>query len=82
MEEITGNINLMLKPLQTKKGQKRLWCLTRKQSFSLEKDCFLSGTSNFFGPSYFEMALNIPLMSCFPSASTELTVVAPEKEIG
>ena len=34
-----------LKPLQNKKGQKNLRYLTKKQS------------SNFFGPSYFEMAL-------------------------
>ena len=36
-----------LKPLQNKKGQKNLRYPTKKQSFSLEKDCFLSGTSSF-----------------------------------
>ena len=29
----------------------------KKQSFHKEKDCFFSGTPNFFGSSYFEGAL-------------------------
>ena len=45
------------KAVSKKKGQKNLRYPTKKQSFYKEKDCFLSGTSNFFGPSYFETAL-------------------------
>ena len=39
-----------LKPFQNKKGQKHLRYPTKKQSFSLEKDCFLVGYLNFFWP--------------------------------
>ena len=46
----------IVKPFQNKKGQKNLRYLTKNQSFSLENDCFF--TSNYFGPSYFEMALD------------------------
>ena len=46
-----------LKPSQNKKGLKNLGYPTKKQSFSLEKDCFFVGYPKFFGPSYFEMAL-------------------------
>ena len=43
-----------LKLLQNKKGQKHLGYPTKKQSFSLTKDCFFVGYPNFFGPCYFE----------------------------
>ena len=49
--------NRLLKLSQNKKGRKNLRYPTKKQSFFLEKDCFLSGTSNFYGPSYFETTL-------------------------
>ena len=47
----------VLKPIQNKKGQKKLGYPRKKQSFYKEKDCFFSGTPNFFGYSYFEAAL-------------------------
>ena len=48
-----------IKPLQNKKGQKNLGYPRKKQSFYKEKDCFFSGTPKFFGPSYFEVALEV-----------------------
>ena len=44
----------MPKPLQNKKDQKNLRYPTKKHG---KEDCFLLGTSNFYGPSYFETAL-------------------------
>ena len=46
-----------LKLLQNKKGQKNLGYPRKNQSFYKEKDCFFLGYPNFFGPSYFEAAL-------------------------
>ena len=43
--------DILLKPFQNKKGQKNLRDPTKKRT------AFLSGTSNFFGLSYFETAL-------------------------
>ena len=47
----------LLKPFQNKKGQKNLRYPTKSSPFLGKKTAFLSGTSNFFGPSYFEAAL-------------------------
>ena len=48
---------LLLKPIQNKKGQK-IWGTRQKSSpFIKKKTAFLAGTPNFFGPSYFETAL-------------------------
>ena len=47
----------ILKPLQNKKGQK-IWGTREKSSlFPYKRTTFLSGSSNFFGPPYFEAAL-------------------------
>ena len=52
-----------LKPLQNKKGQK-IWGTREKSSpFIRKKTAFFSGTPNCFGPSYFEVALDIQLMN-------------------
>ena len=49
---------MKLKPFQNKKDQTNLRYPTKKQFFfPLKRTAFLSGTSNVFGPSYFEMAL-------------------------
>ena len=45
------------KPFQNKKCQKDLRYPTKKQTFLRKKTTFLSGTSKFFDPSYFDMAL-------------------------
>ena len=42
-----------IKPLQNKKGQKNLGYPRKKQSFSLEKDCFFVGYLKFFWPFLF-----------------------------
>ena len=49
----------LLKPFQNKKGQKILRYPTKKQSFSLEKDCFFAGYPKIFLAllMYFEAAL-------------------------
>ena len=54
MEKVS---KLHLKPFQDKKGRKILSYQTKKQSFSLEMDYFFVGYLKFFGPSYFETAL-------------------------
>ena len=41
------DLTIKIKWFQNKKGQKNLRYPTKKQSFSKEKDCFFSGTSNF-----------------------------------
>ena len=47
----------LLKPVQNKKGQKDLGYPKKSSPFIWKKTAFFSGTSNFFGPSYFEVAL-------------------------
>ena len=48
---------IFLKPLQIRRA-KKIWGTRQKSSpFLRKKTAFLSGTSNFFGPSYFEAAL-------------------------
>ena len=42
-----------LKPLQNKKGQKNLRYLTKKQTFTKEKDCFFVGYLKFVWPFLF-----------------------------
>ena len=46
-----------LKPLQNKKGQKNLGYPKKSSLFPYKRTAFLSGTPNFFCPSYFEAAL-------------------------
>ena len=46
---------ILLKPLQNKKGQKNLGYPTKNQSYI--RTAFLSGALSFFGPSCFEAAL-------------------------
>ena len=51
------HLKWLLKPLQSKKGQK-VWGTREKSSlFPYKRTAFFSGTPNFFGPSYFEAAL-------------------------
>ena len=53
--------NYILKPLQNKKGQK-IWGTREKSSlFPYKRTAFFLGTPNFFGPSYFEAALESKL---------------------
>ena len=47
----------MAKPLQNKKGQKNWGTREKSSPFIRKKTAFFSGTTNFFGPSYFEAAL-------------------------
>ena len=46
-------IKIELKPFQNKKGQTNLRYPTKKQPFSLEKDCFFVGYLKFFWPFLF-----------------------------
>ena len=46
-----------LKPLQNKKGQKIGGTREKSSHFIRKKTAFFSGTPNFLGPSYFEVAL-------------------------
>ena len=48
---------MTVKPLQNKKGQKNLGYPRKSSPFIRKKTAFFSDTSNFFGPSYFEVAL-------------------------
>ena len=50
----------VLKPLQNKKGQKKLSYPKKEQSFSLEKDCFFGGYLKFFWPFLFWNGFSSP----------------------
>ena len=50
---------VLLKPLQNKKGQKNLGYPQKSSLFPYKRSAFFAGTPNFFGPSYFEVALAI-----------------------
>ena len=71
-----------LKSSQNKKGQKNLGYPTKKQSFSLEKDCFFVRyrTSNFFGPSYFEAPL-VCMLSLVVGIAVASNQIEPQKQI-
>ena len=48
---------IMLKPLQNKKGQKNLGTQEKSSLFPYKRTVFFLGTPIFFGPFYFEAAL-------------------------
>ena len=47
----------MVKPIQNKKGQNNLGDPRKNSLFPYKRTAFFSGTPNFFGSSYFEVAL-------------------------
>ena len=55
---VTKGLLYLVKLLQNKKGPKNLGYPRKNSPFISKKTAFFSGTPNFFGPSYFEAALD------------------------
>ena len=86
-------LKCLIKLLQNKKGQK-IWGTRQKSSlFPYKRTAFFSGTPNFFGPSYFEVALEqffltdgqnnfgnkIPYLSDFQTVPQKLGIILQNK---